>query len=760
MKKIYPALLMAGLALGASAQNKFDASSSMILQIYKDMQTYPAATHIKPVHAPFDMQAVASRADATVSVFVRMAAGVSAYSLENDGFEVTTDLGEIAIVSGTMDAILALENNPDVVSVSFGGVAKPMLDKSREVTGMDIVQEGSDGLPAAYTGKGVIAAIFDIGMDPNHANFLDEDKNPRIKVLYNYPSTDGKCTTFSTPDRIKSFTTDNASETHGTHTTGCMAGSFNGRGGKVAVFRPNGNVLASATNKNPYYGMAPESEIAMGCGPLYLDNVVAGVKKMIEYAENQGKPVAVNLSIGSNSGPHDGTDNQTSALNALGDRAIICVAAGNEGDTQVSIVRNFTATDNSFKSIFWDGNYNYSGIADVWSDNSTPFDFELQVLDTTTGTVKYSTSIKGGEETTFTLATSNFTSPTYQHAAAFDEAFSSSNLIVKSSKNTNTNNRYSVTLSGQISYNNSTNRDKKLVLAIAVKGSAGQRVVACSDMADFYSLNVPGYVDGNAAMSINNLACGKKTISVGAWNARNQIASLFGQALTYGDMTGLELNEVAGYSSYGTLCDGRVLPDVCAPGTAIVSSISTPYAEGILKQDANYVNYFSANQPYNNRDNYWEAEQGTSMATPIVTGSIVTWLEAKKDITVEQARDAIKKGAVIDSYVTSYKPQAQWGASGKFNALNSLKILLGIEGIDDVKADANSKLILTKDGSDWEIFLPYATSINAALYNIAGAKVASATANGDTAVLGTSGIEAGIYILNVNGTESRRIVVK
>ena len=130
-----------------------------------------------------------------------------------------------------------------------------------------------------------------------------------------------------------------------------------------------------------------------------------------------------------------------------------------------------------------------------------------------------------------------------------------------------------------------------------------------------------------------------------------------------------------------------MLPDVCAPGTAIVSSISTPYAEGILKQDANYVNYFSANQPYNNRDNYWEAEQGTSMATPIVTGSIVTWLEAKKDITVEQARDAIKKGAVIDSYVTSYKPQAQWGASGKFNALNSLKILLGIEGIDDVKAD-------------------------------------------------------------------------
>ncbi|MDE6300448.1 MAG: S8 family peptidase [Muribaculaceae bacterium] len=760
MKKLYPALLMAGLALGASAQNKFDAQSVMLLQTYKDMQVYPTAVHVMPVDAPFDLKNIVSRADSKVSVLVRLADGVSASSFENEGFEVITDLGDMAILSGTMDDIAALQDNPAVLSASFGGKVKPMLERSREVTGMDVVQAGGDGLPQAYTGKGIIAGIFDTGMDPNHANFLDADKNPRVKVIYHYPNNNGTAITYSTPERVKNFTTDNANETHGTHTTGCMAGSYNGRGGKVATFRPNGTVLSSATTRNPYYGMATESEIAMGCGPLYLNNVIAGVEKLITYAKNAGKPVAINLSIGSNAGPHDGTDDYTAAINRLGNEAIICIAAGNEGDTKLSIDRTFTASDNSYKSILWDGAYNYSGTADFWSDNSTAFDFDVQVLDRKTGEVKYTYNVPAGKEVAATLTTSNYTNPGYIRVPAFDEAFSNSYLNVTSSANKKQNNRYSVTINGQINYNQTKNSSRNLVLAIVVKGSAGQRVVATSDLADFYSLDVPGYIDGNAAMSVNNLACGKNTICVGAWNARNTIPSVAGATLEYEDLVGLELNNVAGYSSYGKLVDGRVLPDICSPGTAIVSSISTPYAELVLAEDSRYINYLSASQTYNNRANYWEAQQGTSMATPIVTGSIITWMEAHNDLTVSQALEAIKASAVIDADVTSYSPREQWGG-GKFNALGGLKYVLNhFAGINDVIADAETKLVLTPNGSDWDIYMPGASRIDASLFSISGAKVASVSANGNEAMLSTADVAPGVYVLTVNGHESRRIVVK
>lgn len=758
MKKLYSALLMAGFALSATAQNKFDAQSVMLLQAYKDLQAYPSAVHASPVDAPFELQSVASRADAAVTVIVRLAEGVVASDLENHGFEVITDMGDLAILRGTMDDIAALEENPAVVSASFGGVAKPKLDRSRVVTGMDIVQEGGDGLSQAYNGKGVIAGIYDVGMDPNHANFLDEEKNPRVKVIYHYSNNNGTYVAYTTPERVKNFNTDDAGETHGTHTTGCMAGSFNNRGGKVASFRPNGTVLVSATTKNPYYGMATGSDIAMGCGPLYLNNVVAGIDKLIEYSQAQNKPLVVNLSIGSNSGPHDGTDLNTASINRLGDKAVICIAAGNEGDSHVSIVKNFTATDNSFKSIFWNGSYNYSGTADFWSDDSTPFSIDIQIVDRVNNEVKYSFNIPNGEIVSTTLATTNFTNPSYVRAPVFSDAFSNSYLNIVSSKNVTTNNRYSITLSGQINYNQSKNSNHNLVLAVSVKGSAGQRVVATSDFADFYSLDVPGYIDGNGAMSINNLACGKSTICVGAWNARNTIPSLSGGVYEYEDNTGLELNSVAGYSSYGKLVDGRVLPDICSPGTAIVSSISTFYAEPLLAKDSRYIYYMSANQNYNGRANYWEAQQGTSMATPIVTGSIAVWMEANPNLTVDEALKAIQQSAIVDSDVTSYTPREQWGG-GKFDALNGLKYLLN-QGVNDVLADADSKLILTRHDDNWEIYMPYESAIKASLYNLSGVQVANTVAKGNTANLSTTGVTPGIYVLTVNGSVSRRIVVK
>ncbi len=110
------------------------------------------------------------------------------------------------------------------------------MDLARQSSGVDQILDGDADLPRAYTGKGVVAAIFDQGVDPNHINFFDADKNNRIDYLayqtYNATGT-GIAQNFYGPGvkdapPVSDFVTDNDNAYHGTHTLGILAGSYRG----------------------------------------------------------------------------------------------------------------------------------------------------------------------------------------------------------------------------------------------------------------------------------------------------------------------------------------------------------------------------------------------------------------------------------------------------------------------------------------------------------------------------------------------------
>lgn len=72
------------------------------------------------------------------------------------------------------------------------------------------------------------------------------------------------------------------------------------------------------------------------------------------------------------------------------------------------------------------------------------------------------------------------------------------------------------------------------------------------------------------------MAVGHNVLTVGSYNTRQEWLTLDGNSAHYeGD--GFRPGYVSDFSSFGTLADGRNLPHVCAPGAAIVSSISNPY---------------------------------------------------------------------------------------------------------------------------------------------------------------------------------------
>ena len=148
------------------------------------------------------------------------------------------------------------------------------------------------------------------------------------------------------------------------------------------------------------------------------------------------------------------------------------------------------------------------------------------------------------------------------------------------------------------------------------------------------------------------------------------------------------------------------------------------------------------------------------MATPVVAGGIALWLEADPTLTVDEVKDIISKTSVVDADVTGSGDPIQWGA-GKFDAYAGLKeVIRRQSGTSDVLVDDNRLMIKSIGENVYEVFLGGAEKIDAVLYNISGQPVMSQSVAADEATIDASSLASGVYILNVNGVHSQRILVK
>jgi subtilisin family serine protease len=759
MNKVSYALAMALVALSANAQSKLDAGSRLALNYYKHVHAGESSV-VAPVSIPFQVNP-ASRAESTATMFVSLNPGADLSKIEALGFEVVTVAGNIALLNGSIDAVEQLAALDDVKSISFGSKVSAKLDKARASVNADEVQNGSEGLPQSYNGKGVIAGIFDTGLDPNHPNFNDANGNSRVKGLWMFSGNNGKYTYYSS-DRISDFTTDTRAECHGTHTLGCMTGAFNKKGGKVAILSSNGNsVSVRSTVANPYYGIAPGCDIAISCGELYSANIAAGMAAIADYAEEQGQPFVINLSLGSNTGPHDGSDEYSQLASALAKRGIICIAAGNEGMYKLSYIKDFTADDSSFKTFPYSSSSSYSGKLDFWGDDATNFTVTAVVYDLTTAKAVYSYDISTSKEQDLYLTTSDYNQSNYIHDDYFDKAFTSSYLLIGTSHNTGTNNRREIHIEYNMKYNPTSNASQRYVFGVIVTGKDGHRVDVTneSDYTELVNLSQTGWVNGNADLSISSMACAEGLISVGSYNTRDRWPALSGGIYGYFNndgtsATGYIDGELSGFSSSATLIDGTTRPTVVAPGSGIISSISSYYTDA--QTDATRKGY-SALYTKNSRDYYWESESGTSMACPVAAGTIALWLEADPTLTSEDVLRVIENSSVKDEVTATNTVKS---GNGKINALAGIQYILSISGVKDITVDAAEKMLVTSSGqNEWQIYVPGASSVKAALYSTSGQLVAKASSNSETAVISGDKLSKGIYILNANG-KSQRVIVK
>ena len=668
-----------------------------------------------------------------------------------EGYDIDCNIGnKFLVVNLPIDEIRSFSELDAVKTLTCGEVFEPCLDQALKSTKMDIVHAGGEGLPQAFDGTGVIAGLFDTGIDPNHAMFRGPDGTSyRVKRFFNMSNG----VTY-TDETMSKATTDKSTESHGTHVAGIMAGLGGQNGQYGGIKKVFGKETATKVTGNiPFTGVASGADIAMGGGSLTVANITSGCKKIVDYAKSVGKPAVINLSLGHVVGPHDGSSAFCMALDELGKDAIIFVSSGNDGETDCSLTKTFTASDNSIKTFIAPNKSAYDATSAFWAYDNKPLSFQIALYSKKGGNITKTLDVNNS----MILAGTNYTNPSYSHDVDFNNAFSSSSYIIVEKGVDSVNKRAYITLSISWTRNLSTNSSNDIVPLFIVKGAEGQKVLGTvtSDLG-FSSLDLAGFDNGNAKESINDNATGKNIIAVGAYSSRSTFITLSGKVYGFNDPDMAE--NVASFSSYGTSFDGRNLPNICGPGYPVVSAYSRYYYTNLnLTEDD-----IEAKATVNDRDNHWGQMSGTSMSSPFVAGVGAVMLQANPSLTVSEVRSIMMETATKDEYTAKGDP-IQWGA-GKINALEAVKKVLNLGGVGEIFADENTRLILTQNGDkQYDVFLAGVDEFNATVYNMSGSAVKTVNFSGNEGTLDASNLSAGVYVVEVkadNAHFTKKIVVK
>lgn len=300
----------------------------------------PAALRLVRRVEPFVRPHPMADANGRIPVSVRVPAGMTAQSFGMR--EVAPGVGAIRLSPLELETFAAAH---PALPIFAGPSIRPQLDRVAKWLGTEDLRAS---LPEGTgRGRGVVVGVVDTGIDVTHPAFRTEDGRTRIQWLITwgdprgvhpeleaaYGCTDlsqAPCAIYSSedidamlsnqrpiPDDVRDFAG------HGTHVAGIAGGS--------------GRTLAGEGTK--FAGVAPEASLVIASpspGGGFADDVVLrGTRFIFDRAEELGMPAVVNLSLGGDFGPHDGTSPLEAGLAALvGDdkpgRAIT-VASGNSG---------------------------------------------------------------------------------------------------------------------------------------------------------------------------------------------------------------------------------------------------------------------------------------------------------------------------------------------------------------------------------------------------------------------------------------------
>jgi len=574
----------------------------------------------------------------SISVFIRTD-GISTPSVP--GLEVLTQIEDIVVARIPVNSLEYLARDPGVIHIDASMKRNRLNNEGRKDVGADKVHQGID-LPSQYRGEGVLVGVIDSGIDFTHPDFSNE-QGSRIQYLIEYtPNGFVEWSKSQIDANPGSVTQRDLDETfgHGTHVTGSAAG-----GGKV----------------NPdMMGVAPESDIifvkGLENGGFPDEAVVLGTQYIFNKAAELGKSAVVNLSLGSNFGPLDGSSEYEEALsNLTGPGRIIVAAAGNEGFELIHAGGNLPASTrnatillpNNYQEMaanmwykpgvvshvaigaiyFEDGEFFYLGNTDFVPVGSlmdyTPFVYDEILLGYVGIDARTTNDPRNGDGNIFIEILGDPENEVYL-----------SNIIWVVIYDSNVSGQFNMWSFGGEFYN-------------SVFGFQGVNEVL-----------------GSTTSTIGSPATAKKIIAVGSHVTKSNWVDIDGMQRQWSNphpsrdpnqSVVAQLGQRSYFSSQGPTRDGRIAPDITAPGELIFSSLSSH-----LTEDQGYE------RPLVLQGGQYVGMQGTSMASPHVAGIVALMLQRNPTLTYEEVLQILQQTARSDSHTGSL-PNNLFGA-GKVDA--------------------------------------------------------------------------------------------
>jgi len=565
------------------------------------------------------------------------------------GVQPRTVTSNFFTADATADQIGKLSVLGSVEYIALARRYKPALDKSVPEIHADKLQDGSYN-GTSYTGKNVIVGFVDTGIDWTHLDFRADSDATQSRILWMWDQTGSggapagftKGTEYSQaqisaelgaspPHVVKEKDTDG----HGTHVAGIAAGDGSSNGGKYKGVAPNADIIFVKTTFNDA-------------------DIIDGITYIRQKAEAAGKPFVINLSLGSQSGAHDGTDAMETDIDqelAKPGRAVV-VAAGNEGTDQIhadtTLTQGGTATYQ-----FSIPAYTASGATD---NDYVEFDLWYQSQDQLTVTV---TSPNGAVVSAISGNLTTVQTSTNDGAVEIDNASNGVSPL-------NQLNECVIFI-----YDSSPTKPPRAgtwqikVSAVSIGQGGGEYDLWLSDSQLSTSngatpLLTTGY---SFRKLVGSPGTSKKAITVGSYITKFKWPSIDGHTYSFVGEDTL-IGQYSAFSSMGPTRDGRQKPEICGPGEVIVSALSKDSSPdtALIDPDGEHV-----------------VLQGTSMATPHVAGVAALLLQAKPGYTSDQIKNAMTSTARKDVF-TGGSVSSQWGY-GKIDATGSMGSVLAVKEV-------------------------------------------------------------------------------
>ena len=531
------------------------------------------------------------------------------------------------------------------------------------------VNDGTAPLLQSYTGKGVLFGLIDAGIDVEHADFKDALGNTRILRLWDQSQLDNGTSVHGygavyDSSAINSNTTNHedpfAYKAHGSHVAGIAAG----------------NGLAV----NNYSGVAPDANIiAVAVDFSSNENTILdGVDYIYKVADSLGMPCVINVSLGGYAGSHDGTDGVAvlidSLLTAKPGRAFVC-AAGNAGTAKFHLQHNVTS-DTTFTWFQYDAtsSLGYGAVYyEIWADTAdlknvdfavgmnlpsgsfelrgtTPFDNIINRIGTVTDTIKNNGNILGIVDT-------------------YGELQGDKYLLQIHIKEPDSNAYYfslMTTGSGKLDL-----WSHKNVTATATMVTTGLPSVADYPRIVYYQK------PDTSQTIVSSFTCLPSVIAVGTYLNRKTYVDVNGVT----QFTAGTVGQIDAASSIGPTRRGLTKPEIASTGRYVMSTTSEAVATWAIG---------AGGSAYIGEGGKHLLKNGTSMASPVVAGIALLYLEKCPNATMSEIRAAILNTAKQDVF-TGVVPNNSYGygKADAFAALNTSNFNYSL-GADQNVCDGDS----------------------------------------------------------------------